>query len=42
MLAAWLYSGIHLDGTGAPIGAALLRGILNAFVRPAFSIQVRR
>lgn len=32
--AAWLLPGIQLDGTGAAIGAALLLGILNAFVRP--------
>jgi putative membrane protein len=38
MLAAWLIPGIHLDGTGASIGAALLLGILNAFVRPVLLI----
>lgn len=34
MIAAWLLPGIHVDGTGSSIGAALLLGILNAFVRP--------
>ena len=32
--AAWLLPGISVDGTGTAIGAALLLGILNAFVRP--------
>ncbi|MFN2508297.1 MAG: phage holin family protein [Chthoniobacterales bacterium] len=34
MLTAWLMPGISVDGTGASIGAALLLGILNAFIRP--------
>jgi putative membrane protein len=34
MFTAWLLPGIEVDGTGASIGAALLLGILNAFVRP--------
>ena len=33
-LAAWLVHGISVDGTSASIGAALLLGIFNAFVRP--------
>ncbi|MEP6808682.1 MAG: phage holin family protein [Chthoniobacterales bacterium] len=34
MIAARLVPGISVDGTGAFIGAALLLGILNAFIRP--------
>ena len=34
VIAAWLVRGITVDGTGASIGAALLLGIFNAFVRP--------
>ena len=34
MIAAWLVRGINVDGTGASIGAALLLGIFNAFIRP--------
>src|SRR5881394_2725722 len=34
MVAASLISGIRYDGAGALIGAALLLGILNAFLRP--------
>lgn len=34
MIAAALVPGISVDGTGASIGAALLLGILNAFIRP--------
>ncbi|MEO5722588.1 MAG: phage holin family protein [Chthoniobacterales bacterium] len=33
-IAARLIPGISLSGTGAGIGAALLLGILNAFIRP--------
>ena len=33
-LAAWLVPGISVDGTSASIGAALLLGIFNAFIRP--------
>jgi len=32
--AAWLLPGISVDCTGTAVGAALLLGILNAFVRP--------
>lgn len=32
--AAWLVPGIAVDGTSASIGAALLLGIFNAFIRP--------
>lgn len=34
LIASRLIPGIHVDGTGASIGAALLLGILNAFIRP--------
>ncbi len=34
LIAARLVPGIAVDGTGASIGAALLLGILNAFIRP--------
>ena len=34
LIAAKLVPGISVDGTGASIGAALLLGILNAFIRP--------
>lgn len=34
MVAASLISGIRYDSTGSLIGAALLLGILNAFLRP--------
>lgn len=34
VVAAWLLPGISVEGSGATIGAALLLGILNAFVRP--------
>ena len=33
-VAAWLVHGISVDGTSASIGAALLLGIFNAFIRP--------
>lgn len=33
-LAAWIVEGISVDGTSASIGAALMLGIFNAFVRP--------
>ncbi|CAN5463344.1 hypothetical protein BH18VER1_BH18VER1_13200 [soil metagenome] len=33
-VAAWVLDGISVDGTGASIGAALLLGIFNAFIRP--------
>ncbi len=33
-VAAWLVHGIAVDGTSASIGAALLLGIFNAFIRP--------
>jgi len=32
--AAWLVPGITVDGTSASLGAALLLGIFNAFIRP--------
>lgn len=38
MVAASLISGIRYDSSGALIGAALLLGILNAFVRPVLLI----
>jgi putative membrane protein len=38
MVAAAFIPGIRYDGTGALIGAALLLGILNAFVRPLLLI----
>ncbi|HEY3601533.1 MAG TPA: phage holin family protein [Chthoniobacterales bacterium] len=34
VVAAWLIHGIRYDGAGSLIGAALLLGILNAFLRP--------
>jgi putative membrane protein len=34
VFAAWAIPGIRIQGTGASFGAALLLGILNAFVRP--------
>ena len=34
LIASRLIPGIEVDGTGASIGAALLLGILNAFIRP--------
>ncbi|MBA3273723.1 MAG: phage holin family protein [Chthoniobacterales bacterium] len=33
-VAAWALDGISVDGTSASIGAALLLGIFNAFIRP--------
>ena len=33
-LAAWLIPGITVDGPGTLILAALLMGLVNAFVRP--------
>ena len=33
-VAAWLVGGIRVDGTSASVGAALLLGIFNAFIRP--------
>jgi len=38
MVAAWLLGGIRYDTWGALFGAALLLGILNAFVRPVLLI----
>jgi putative membrane protein len=38
MVTASFLSGIHYDSTGSLIGAALLLGILNAFVRPVLLI----
>jgi putative membrane protein len=38
MVAAAFINGIHYDTTAALIGAALLLGILNAFVRPVLLI----
>ena len=38
MIASALLSGIRYDGTGNLIAAALLLGILNAFVRPVLLI----
>src|SRR6266513_5060694 len=38
MVAAAFIKGIHYDSTAALIGAALLLGILNAFVRPVLLI----
>src|SRR6266700_7019866 len=38
MIAASILSGIRYDTVGALIGAALLLGILNAFVRPILLI----
>jgi putative membrane protein len=34
MVAAWIIRGIHYDSTASLVGAALLLGILNAFLRP--------
>ncbi len=34
MVAAWLIPGIRYDSTGVLLGASLLLGIINAFVRP--------
>ncbi len=34
MVAAWVINGIRADSTASLIGAALLLGILNAFLRP--------
>lgn len=34
LITAALMPGIHLESTGASVGAALFLGILNAFVRP--------
>ena len=39
MIAARLVPGISVQGTGATIGAALLLGILNAFIRPVLLLQ---
>ncbi len=38
MIACALISGIRYDSTGSLLGAALLLGILNAFVRPILLI----
>jgi putative membrane protein len=38
MVAAWIIRGIRYDTPGALIGASLLLGILNAFVRPLLLI----
>jgi putative membrane protein len=38
MVAAWMPLGIRCDSVGSLIGAALLLGILNAFVRPVLLI----
>src|SRR5437763_13665613 len=38
MVASSLIRGIHYDSVGSLIGAALLLGILNAFVRPVLLI----
>jgi putative membrane protein len=38
MAAAWIIRGIRYDSPGDLIGAALLLGILNAFVRPMLLI----
>lgn len=34
MVAAWVIPGIRYDSTGVLLGASLLLGIINAFVRP--------
>jgi putative membrane protein len=34
MAAAWIIPGIQYDSTGVLLGASLLLGIINAFVRP--------
>ena len=34
MVAAWIIHGIRYDSTASLVGAALLLGILNAFLRP--------
>ena len=34
VFAAWVIPGIRVQGSGASLGAALLLGILNAFIRP--------
>lgn len=34
MVAAWIIPGIRYDSTGVLLGASLLLGIINAFVRP--------
>ncbi len=34
MAAAWVLPGISYDSTGALLGASLLLGLINAFVRP--------
>jgi putative membrane protein len=33
-LAAGIFSGIHFDGTGTLLAAALLLGVVNAIIRP--------
>jgi putative membrane protein len=38
MTAAYLFSGIHVDGFGSALFAALVLGILNAFFRPILFI----
>lgn len=38
MVAAWMLEGIRYDSPASLIGAALLLGILNAFVRPILLI----
>ena len=42
MVAAALIKGIRYDSLGALVGAALLLGILNAFLRPICSCSWRR
>lgn len=38
MVAAYLFSGIHVSGFGSALFAALILGILNAFFRPILFI----
>jgi putative membrane protein len=38
MIAAYLFSGIHVNGFGSALFAALVLGILNAFFRPILLI----
>lgn len=38
MVAAWLIPGIRYDSTGVLLGASLLLGIINAFVRPVLML----
>lgn len=38
MVTAWIFTGISYDSTASLLGASLLLGIINAFVRPVLLI----